>query len=169
MITMTCDRVRELLPERGHDSLPIGVERELDAHLTSCPECREEARFLATLLQARPQAPQGLEATIMARLQAETGLGAAPTTARVLPFRRRRWLGMPSWALSAAALVVVGLGTGVIWSRKGTELVQEPSNTSEDAPLPESWLWDDGMVAGAPVLDGLSEEDLETLLKELGG
>ncbi len=36
-------------------------------------------------------------------------------------------------------------------------------------PLPEAWLWDDGMVAGAPVFDGLSDEDLEALLKEFEG
>ena len=36
-------------------------------------------------------------------------------------------------------------------------------------PLPESWMGDDGVVAGAPVFDALSDEALVTLLEEMEG
>ena len=36
-------------------------------------------------------------------------------------------------------------------------------------PLPEAWLWDDGVVAGAPVLDDLTDAELEALLEEMEG
>jgi len=175
MTTMTCDSVRELLPERIHAVLPAELEGAVESHLASCEGCQEEARLLEALRSVRPEAPQGLEAAILARLQAEgppalRGMGnPSDASGKVIPLWGRRWLGLPAWGLSAAALVVLALGTGLIWNQKGTELVQEPVELASQDGAPEAWLWDDGMVAGAPVFDGLSDEDLEALLEEMGG
>jgi hypothetical protein len=71
--------------------------------------------------------------------------------------------------MSAAAIVVLALGTKVVMDRMGSEMVLDPIAVATQEPLPESWLWDDAMVAGALVLDGVSDEDLEALLEELEG
>ena len=71
--------------------------------------------------------------------------------------------------MSAAAILVLALGTKVVMDGMGPEIVLDPIAVAAQEPLPESWLWDDGMVAGAPVFDGLSDEDLEALLEEFEG
>jgi hypothetical protein len=77
---------------------------------------------------------------------------------------------VPNWGLSAAAVLVLSLGIGVIWNgEKPPELDQDTLQVLAGEPLPESWLWDDGLVAGAPVYDGLTEEQLEALIEELEG
>jgi len=76
---------------------------------------------------------------------------------------------VPTWALSAAAVVILALGIGVIGNNGELEVVQDPIVVASQDPLPEAWLWDDGMVAGAPVFDGISDEDLEALLEEFEG
>jgi hypothetical protein len=65
--------------------------------------------------------------------------------------------------------VILALGTGVIWNRRVPDVVQDAIVVASQDPLPEAWLWDDGMVAGAPVFDGLSDEELEALLEEFEG
>jgi hypothetical protein len=67
-------------------------------------------------------------------------------------------------------VVILSLGIGVIWNGADVpEVLQDPVQVAVDEPLPESWLWDDGLVAGAPVYDGLTDEQLEALIQELGG
>jgi hypothetical protein len=38
---------------------------------------------------------------------------------------------------------------------------------ASEEPIPEAWLWDDGMVAGAPVFDDLTDAELEALIQEM--
>jgi hypothetical protein len=66
-------------------------------------------------------------------------------------------------------VVVLALGTAFLWNQRGSELIQDPTAVAAQEPLPESWLWDDGIVAGAVVFDGLSDEDLEALIEEFEG
>ncbi len=116
------------------------------------------------------QVPPGLEARIKSRIRDElTGRsGGRRSESGVIPILG--WIQRtPAWALSAAAVVILALGTGVIWDRQASEPGLDPVVVATQDPLPEAWLWDDGMVAGAPVFDGLSDEDLEALLKEFGG
>jgi hypothetical protein len=71
--------------------------------------------------------------------------------------------------MSAAAILVLAIGTKVVLDRMGTDLALDPVSVAAQEPLPESWLWDDGMVAGGPVFDGLSDEDLQALIEEFEG
>ena len=71
--------------------------------------------------------------------------------------------------MTAAAILVLAFGTKVVMDGMAPEIVLDPIAVAAQEPLPEAWLWDDGMVAGAPVFDGLSDEDLEALLEELEG
>ena len=166
-----CERVRDLLPDLVSGSIAPEDDGVVEAHLGICPTCRAELDVVEALRGARPEVPQRLEAKIQARVRsdlsgANAGQGASDRK-RVLPFRRP-WK-VPAWGLSAAAVVVLALGTSVIWNGEGPDLVQDPIVVASQEALPESWLWDDGMVAGAPVFDGLSDEDLEALLEEFEG
>jgi hypothetical protein len=106
---VSCQQVRDLLPELAIGVLP-GQDRErLERHLASCAGCRKEAVDLeqaaATLALALPpaQVPAGLAGRVVSRVRRATG---APGTGR----RARSTVA----ALVAAALVVASLGWGVV-------------------------------------------------------
>jgi len=180
MTRMTCDEVRDLLPEMAREGPPAVERRALEEHLRTCRPCRDELEVLRVVrgaLDSSLQVPAGLEARIQGRIREELPEGAgrragrqsAEPARRVVPLFGRRFRA-PAWALSAAAVVILGLGTAIIVHERGPDLVQDPIVVvaSQD-PVPEAWLMDDGMVAGAPVFDGLSGADLEALLKEFEG
>ena len=170
-----CETIRDFLPELDHGSLAPERVDMTTSHLGSCPACETELELIRALRNARPGPPPDLEARIQAKvreeMERESRVGAGKLSeeeANVIPIsRRRRWA--PGWALSAAAVVVLALGTGVILKQRDHDFIQDPILVASQEPLPEAWLWDDGMVAGAPVFDGLSDEDLEALLKEFEG
>jgi hypothetical protein len=73
----------------------------------------------------------------------------------------RQW-----WGAAAAAVALLAIGLNMILDRSGPG----------DLPLAESefeiesenlWLTDDALIAGAPMLGGLSDEALTQLLEEL--
>lgn len=161
-----CDRIRDLLPESLSGGLGGADADAVEAHLAACDGCRGEVEVLSALTRARPEPPPGLEGRIKARVQEE--FGAGERQADVIPIRHR-FRRIPAWALSAAALLVLALGTKMLLDENGQDLVQDPIVVANQEALPEAWLWDDGMVAGDLVLDGLSDEDLEALLEEFGG
>ncbi len=174
-----CDTVVYLLPEWARGEATSEEAGLVEAHLDICPDCRQALEVIRVLRGglegglASP--PEGLEDRIQARLREEP-LPADQGSERegnrlgrreAAPFGRR-WL-VPRWAMSAAALLVLGIGTKVVMDRMGSEQILDPVEVAAQEPLPESWLWDDGMVAGAPVFDGISDEDLEALIQELEG
>jgi hypothetical protein len=161
MTESPCGTIRDFLPEWASDRLELPEARQVEEHLAACDECREEADVVRTLAQARPEPPPGLESRIRDRVREEFDGGVLR-----LDSRRRR---IPLWGLSAAALLVLGLGTKTLLDRNGQELVLDPIAVANQEPLPEAWLWDDGVVAGGLVFDGLTEEDLEALLEEFEG
>jgi predicted anti-sigma-YlaC factor YlaD len=159
MTTPDCDKVKDLLPGWVAGGLDPVEHEAAEAHISACSECRAEAEVVRAVLDAEPPVPVGLEARIQSRVREKFSRKPAVF--------RPRWA--PSWALSAAAMVILALGIGVIWDPTPPDVVQDPLVVASQDPLPEAWLWDDGMVAGAPVFDGLSDEDLEALLEELEG
>ena len=168
-----CDRSRDALPEWILGRLGPELRMEMTRHLASCPDCAREEEVLRQLLSVRPTPPEGLADRIQARLKEEIGVGLEPdspkTPGDVIPlFRRRRWT--PTWALSAAAVVILSLGIGIVWNgAEVPEVGQSSGQAATEEPAPEAWLWDDGMVAGAPVYDGLTDDQLEALIEELEG
>jgi anti-sigma factor RsiW len=174
-----CDRYRDLLPDLVSGTLDPGRREDVDAHLGACQECRGESGLLEALLRARPEPPRDLELRIQARVREEFGRAEGrnapqrwagsrrPRGGLILPFFGSRYA-IPASALPAAAVVILALGTAVLWNPRGPNMEQESIQVvSADEPLPEAYLWDDGIVAGALVFDGLSDEDLEALLAEL--
>jgi hypothetical protein len=161
-------------PRKVHPLLAPGQEEYLRAHLSRCEPCADAERLLATARSARPEPPRDLGLRIVARAlaQRETGQGAsaspwpAPSSAPapgVLPLRRRppaRW-----WTSSAAAAAVLVLAVGMGLVARGTGDGPE-SGSALLAALDEGaygWWGDEWMVAGAPYLDGLSDETLAVL------
>lgn len=150
-----CAEVLSLLPDWERAGLTAADYEAVEGHLRTCDACRAEAELVVSLRASRPEPPAGLEVRITAALDHELAAFGRPA-------RRRR----PTWMLAAAA-VVVALGTGVVWNQMRTETAGVSAAAME--PVPDSWLIDDAVVAGAPVLEDLSEEDLTTLLEEFGG
>ncbi len=154
MNEMTCNTVEPLLPDLVHNTLQPDVLEEVRAHLESCATCSNQVEFLHRLLLARPEPPQELAGRIQSAVREQS--------------LRTTGIGIPRWAMSAAAIVVLSLGSAIIWqSRSPVEV--DPFADLVAHPLPLALFADDAMVAGAPSFAGLSDDALEQLLAEMEG
>lgn len=142
-----CGRVRELIPDfasgRLRDDGVVVVE-----HVSGCAECRAELALAQALYASRAEAPPELARRV------------------IVAVRSRRAGHRPWWGVTAAAVAALALGIGM-----GSEA---PSTVPGDVPEfayeteeGEEWLADDGLVAGAPALEGLTDEALVQLLDEM--
>ncbi|MEJ2202599.1 MAG: zf-HC2 domain-containing protein [Gemmatimonadota bacterium] len=143
-----CDEVRDRIPDHVAGRLPAGDAERVRRHLEGCEECRAELSLIALLFEARPEVPEGLAE----RVRSAAG--------------RRGLARHPMWGLAAAAVAVLALGIGVS-SRSSEGRLDVPVYVSETDEAESVWLSDDGLIAGAPALDGLSDEDLAMLLEEM--
>ena len=145
-----CGWVRDLLPLRrsgAGDARFAAVE----AHLAECADCRVEAEFVDRLRQARPEPPAGLvEATL--KRYAERPRGSA---------RKLRW-GGPLGVSAAAAVAALGLGLFAM-TRSATDPLWSLALDSE----PAAWYGEEWLVAGGPVPEALSDDQLLLLLEEM--
>jgi len=150
MTDVRCETARELIPDLVGGRLGAAEASRVAAHLETCADCRAEAELVRLLYVARPQVPESVTGRVLAAVRADA------------PHGRRPW-----WGLAAAAVAVLALGIGVA-SRSGrdTETVV-PGFAAQGTSTTGAWVSDNGMVAGAPALDGLSDEALQTLLEEL--
>jgi anti-sigma factor RsiW len=168
-----CRRVRDVLPERERGALDASAAAWVDAHLGSCAACREEQALVRALARGRADPPRALASRIRSALRetpAGEGEAALPLPTDRTARRGRALRGRLGWAMAAAA-VVLALGSGVMLQRRGgpTEAELWQSFLEESPP---HWVADDGLVAGAPVLEdlsALSDEDIALVLQELGG
>ena len=147
----TCQELADRLPDWVSGRLTETAGALVSAHVSGCDDCSAQADILAALFAARPEAPSGLAQSITAAVGGQA---------------RGSW-SRPAWVLSAAALLVLAVGTTLMMG--APQLMDEASALGE-VTLEESQVWisDDAAVAGAPVLDDLSDEALATLLEELG-
>ena len=154
MNDMTCNTVEPLLPDLLHVALQPEVLEEVQAHIDSCASCRSQMDFLHRLHGSRPEPPRELAGRIQSALREQSLRPAGIRISR--------------WAMSAAALVVLSLGTAIIWQSRGPGKVDPFADFVAD-PLPLALFADDAMVAGAPSFAGLSDDALEQLLAEMEG
>src|SRR5688500_13566703 len=142
-----CGAVRELIPDLVAARLLAADAVRVQRHVQTCADCRAELKIVSLLHATRAEAPAGLLDRI-ARDAAE---------------RRpaRTW-----WGISAAAIAALALGIGVVSNDASAPSSEVPAFVRE-AEEGESWLSDDGLVAGAPALYDLSDEALLELLDEL--
>jgi len=160
-----CEHVVDLLPDWVAGRLDDPRSGDVAAHLVTCPACAAEADVVRRLHAARPAAPSDLARRITAAAHAQnisgqniSGRGARRGVRRIAPV----------WALSAAAVLALAVGTTVFIDRREpgpTELAEQVA-VDEDAGV---WIADDAFVAGAPVLEELSDDDLAALLEDMGG
>lgn len=156
---MTCQEMANRLPDWTSGSLTDAESALVAEHLDVCEDCSAQASVLGALFVARPEAPAGLAERIAraARVQAH----AVPRAGVKHAWHR------PAWALPAAAVFLLAVGTTILF--RDPQMI-EMASALGDGPLEESpiWVTDDGAVAGAPVLDDLSDEALTALVDELG-
>lgn len=145
-----CERAREAIPDLVAERLEAEARIEAEAHLGTCADCREEAELVALLVASRPEVPAGLSRRIDEAVRVRGGAV------------RRPW-----WGLAAAAVAVLALGIGVA-SRQGGPTSELPAYVADTGSESENlWLSDDGLIAGAPALDALSDDALVQLLDEM--
>jgi predicted anti-sigma-YlaC factor YlaD len=144
-----CEFVRDSIPDFVAGRLTTVAAVSLQAHLADCEECRSEADLVGLLYSARPEVPAALGERIEMHVHA-----------------RRRGVTRPWWGVAAAALAAVALGVGVS-SRSSAGDEKVPAYVAEMQGL-SPWVSDDGLLAGAPALDELSDEGLQILLDEMG-
>lgn len=144
-----CGSVRELLPDHAAGRLGHQDVAVVDAHVAGCGECAGELELARLLYASRATVPHGL---------ADRVIQAVRTDARP---RQRPW-----WGISAAAVAALALGIGINADRAAVEPGVIPEFATE---LAEGDLWssDDGLVAGAPSIESLSDEMLLMLIEEL--
>ncbi|MGD8278255.1 MAG: zf-HC2 domain-containing protein [Gemmatimonadota bacterium] len=155
MNEMTCERVRDALPERLAGGLGASADALVARHLATCEDCRAEASLLEQIREPVP-VPFGLETRVLAAVRSGRR--------SVLPFR------FPAARhFAMAATVVFALVTASLLARRGQSTPEEESfwtDSSDDAALVWS-AYDDPLVPGAAGLNALSVEELEQVLKEM--
>ncbi len=151
MSEISCAWVGEHLPEWAAGALPSAETAALDVHLEGCASCRADAEVVRLIRAGRPAVPDVLADRIRDGIP-----------------RRRVASSHPWWGLGAAAVAVLAVGIGVMSSGGGVSNVTVPAYAAADTTEGTMWLSDDGLIAGAPALDGLSDQALEELLQEMG-
>lgn len=147
MTNETCGTVRELIPDAVGARLSASDLEAVQRHVADCAECGAELLLARVVFQGRPPVPTGLLDRLLASVGAERGRPP------------RTW-----WHVSAAAVAALALGIGI------------SSEPVADAPVPgyayeieegDIWVSDDGLLAGAPLFEELSDAALLQLLDEL--
>ncbi|CAN5659605.1 hypothetical protein BH23GEM11_BH23GEM11_12800 [soil metagenome] len=169
-----CGEVREHLPllvagAYNADAADFPATA-LEAHLADCADCARELAFLEVLGGARPFPPADFAARVVARAlssRADDGQVVKGEKGEVLPFRTPR--PVPRWdrwwanPAAAAAVLVLAVGMGLV-ARGGVPGTDGGAVLAAfDAQATEMWA-EDWLVAGAPYLDGISDETLALLV-----
>lgn len=148
MSEIECGTVREWLPGYAASQLDDGTAAQVTAHVENCDECGAELELVELLRASRAMPPAGLSARITRRALSE-----------------RRVIHRPWWGISAAAVAALALGIGFNGAAPGP--AGQGADFAYETEEGELWLSDDGLLAGAPAIDALSDEALLELLDEL--
>lgn len=159
---------REALPDVAAGRADDQVRARVLAHVAGCAACAGELRLLEALYAGRPALSEE-RAERIARVLL-TGASPAGVSPVVGPdggrFRRRRWL--PTWTLAAAAMAGLALGTPLLVERMGSG--EQAADAGGDLDVTGNvWLSEDPMVAGGPVFESLTDDQLAQLLEEMDG
>ena len=147
MNDFTCGAVRELIPDFVGSHLGPEELEGVDAHVTGCEACRGELELAQAILAGRPRVPAGLAERVTRAVRAA-----------------RRPVSRPWWGLTAAAVAALAVGIGMSSERSQAPAVP---GFAQEAEAEDVWLSEDGLVAGAPMFEGLSDDALLALLDEL--
>lgn len=150
MTDHTCADNKDLLPGLVRGDLIAEERTRIEDHLSSCADCTEEVALIRRISSSAFPVPVGMASEIKEAVARDQ---AGPS----------RSFG---WHLPAAATVVLALGTAVIWQR--SQALPEASQLAQESFV-MVWADGDALVADAPMLEDLSDEELAVLLEELGG
>jgi predicted anti-sigma-YlaC factor YlaD len=154
MTPSNCEYVRDVLPELVAGTLSSVDEAALRSHLQSCADCQAELELVTAVSRARLTVPDGLHARV------------------VSASRNRRtpaWSGRMTVAASIA-IAVIG-GSVLLMQRDAVPDVAVPKAVQSEPPAESGAGWlsvEDAFVSGTASLRDLSEDELKTLLSELG-
>lgn len=165
---MDRDEIRDALPDWVGGRLEPELADVVAKTVEADADLAAEARLLGLLSEARMPVPVGLAEEVSAAVLRERRTRARGDRSGAWRGIGLRW-NVPTWAVASAALLALALGTLSVMDRAGSDgtgsdalaLVLESGYTP--------WVADDGTVAGAPTMDGLTEEALASLLEEMGG
>jgi anti-sigma factor RsiW len=164
MTRIECADVKDLLPEWIRGELGESDRAVVLQHISSCASCSEEVELLRRIQAAVFSTPASLASEITSVLAAEVAVVGEIESDAGLEYG---WAGrFGGRRLAAAATVVLVLGTGLIWQR--LQALPEVGPLGQE-PFAVVWPSDDADVAGVPMLEDLSDEDLALLLEEFGG
>jgi anti-sigma factor RsiW len=164
MTKIECADVKGLLPEWIRGELGESDRAVVLQHISSCASCAEGVELLRRIQAAAFSTPTSLASEIKSVLAAEMAVvGEIESDAGVEYGWVSRFAGR--W-LPVAATVVLALGAGLIWQRM--QALPEVGPLGRE-PFAVVWPSDDAGVAGVPMLEDLSDEDLALLLREFGG
>jgi anti-sigma factor RsiW len=130
---MTCEQVRDALDDYVDGLLPEAEFQEVELHLASCAECRQQERVLRSLLaQAAALPPEmgpgrDLWPELAARLRGAEGARGVVVRPAVA-----RW--MRPAALAAAAAVLIALSAS-LWKRGSAPAPVTPMGTLQPAAM----------------------------------
>ncbi|MGH7502991.1 MAG: anti-sigma factor family protein [Longimicrobiales bacterium] len=150
MSTITCDAVRDRLPDYVLDRLGPGEASLMEAHVRACAGCRAERDLVGALRTAPVMVPDGLHDRVMSAIRNRPA---------------RRW---SASQLAMAATVVFAFASAGVISQTG--LLQGPSPTLEIPVTVPVLDWTAGepvLLRGGLDLDILSEDELVKLLEEM--
>jgi len=149
MSEQICGDVRELIPDYVGERLSDVDRRVVEGHVRGCDDCRAELGLARVVFSGRLRAPEGLLERV---LEAVESTRARPA---------HTW-----WGISAAAVAALALGIGLA-SRPSQPVPVDVPSYAYEVEEGEYWVSDDGLVAGAPSFDELSDDALMQLLDEL--
>jgi hypothetical protein len=146
---MKCETVREWVPDYVSGRLARLDDTSVRSHLKACDECRAEVELARLIFESRVDVPDGLANRVRDAVRYD-----------------RTSVSRPWWGITAAAVAALALGIGFSSYRPEQSESAIPGYAYEldDENL---WLSDDGLIAGAPALDALSDEALLQFLDEL--
>lgn len=148
-MTHDCATIREMIPDVAAGRMAGEAAGVVETHVVGCGDCRRELDLARSLYETRPRVSVDMSGRVLTALR-----------------RRRRMDQRPVWGLAAAAVAALALGIGI---SSGPAATDSPSSDElpTDVAEEELWLSDDGVLAGAPMIETLSDEALAELLEEL--
>lgn len=156
--TLHCADARDMIPLAPAGALARDEGEALARHLQGCSECAEESRFATRIAASRPRPPADLHGRVMARLAAGAAQGPLSGVRSGL-----------AWSLPAAAVLVLAMGIGLIWSAGHDDAGDLVTASLLEVPQESDAQVEEWIVAGAPVLDALPYEVLVSLMTEVDG
>ena len=154
MTPLNCEHVCDVLPELVSGKLNSINEAAVREHLHSCAACKSELELVTSLSRARLKVPEGLHERVV-----------TATRARQMP----AWTSRMTLAASIAIAVVGGSVLLMQRDFAGDSTVPVAIQPEPAAEAGAGWLSvDDAFVSGTASLRDLSEDELKTLLSELG-